>query len=332
MLDLVRLSPRRLFPPGGIELYRQIALLTELSPEHEVLGVACGKGVSLEYFAKEFGVMASGVEHDPAMVERAEAWSRQEGIADRLQFQAGSSDSLPYRDDVFDLTIGEIGLAAHCAPADAVRELVRVTKPGGFVVLVQLAWKAPVDIVRRQVLSEHLGAKPLMVVEWKRLLREAGVHDVQTEDWSDEKTSFRSAVVKPFPDFAELFSLGERLRIVRRAWARWGWRGVSSALARETEVHRLLTNERILGLDVLRGRKESAPRQCSAHVEGAERGSERPPARHGARRAADEPVPASVAALRHPADGDGEEPAEDGPDEATFGLPLFGGSEPLPER
>ena len=175
MLDLVRSSPRRLFPPGGVELYRQIALLTEMSPEHEVLGVATGKGVSLEYFVKEYGVTASGVELDPAMVEHAEEWSRQEGIADRLQFQTGRSDSLPYRDEIFDLTIGEIGLSSHCDPGDAVRELVRVTKPGGFVVLLQLVWKAPVDEARKEVLSEHLGARPLMVVEWKRLLREAGV-------------------------------------------------------------------------------------------------------------------------------------------------------------
>ena len=60
MLDLIRLSPRRLFPPGGIELYRQIALLTAMSENHEVLDVACGKGVTLEYFVREFGVQGSG--------------------------------------------------------------------------------------------------------------------------------------------------------------------------------------------------------------------------------------------------------------------------------
>ncbi|MCH7533781.1 MAG: hypothetical protein IIB36_18750, partial [Gemmatimonadetes bacterium] len=48
MLDLVRLSPRLLFPPGGVDLYRQIALLTEMGEDDEVLDVACGKGVSLE--------------------------------------------------------------------------------------------------------------------------------------------------------------------------------------------------------------------------------------------------------------------------------------------
>jgi SAM-dependent methyltransferase len=314
MLDLVRLSARRLFPPGGVELYRQIALLTEMTEGLEVLDVAAGRGVPLEYFVREFDVTGSGVEIDSEMVDEADDWTRELGAGDRLQFQSGRSDRLPYRDQIFDIAIGEIGLANHCEPADAVRELARVTKPGGFIVLVQLVWKAPVDEERRAVLSEHLGARPLMVVEWKRLLREAGVEDVHVEDWSDEGTSFRPTVVKPFPDFAELFTLPERLAILKRAWRRWGWRGVSAALARESEVHRLLTNERILGLDLLRGRK--AADEADAHAQS---------------RTIEEPVAASVAAR-----GQSKETSEDGTaeedgiadDDDTAGLPLFGGEGP----
>src|SRR5690606_5189175 len=206
MLDLIRLSPRRLFPPGGIELYRQIALLTALDEGHEVLDVACGKGVALEYFVREFGVTGSGVDVEPALIEAAEARTREVDLDDRLHFQTGRSDALPYRDEIFDVSIGEVGLASRCDPADAVRELVRVTKPGGFIVLVQLVWKAPVDDERRDVLARYLGAPPRMVVEWKRLLREAGVHELHTEDWSDDRTAFRPALTKPFPDFAEIFS------------------------------------------------------------------------------------------------------------------------------
>lgn len=255
MLDLIRLSPRRLFPPGGVELYRQIALLTGMSEEDEVLDVACGRGVSLEYFVREFEVHGSGVDPDPVLIELAEGRTRTLGIADRLQFQTGYGDALPYRDEIFDIAVGEVGLASRADPGAVVRELVRVTKPGGFVVLVQLVWKAPVDPERQRVLAEHLGARPRMVVEWKRLLREAGVQDVHTEDWSDAQTSFRATVTKPFPDFAELFSVGEKIDIMRRAWRQWGWKGVWTAISRERAVHRLLTQERILGLDLLRGRK-----------------------------------------------------------------------------
>jgi len=339
MLDLVRLSPKRLFPPGGADLYRQIALLTDMGEGLEVLDVAAGKGVPLEYFATEFGVTASGVEIDAAMVEEADQSGRDLGAGDRLQFQSGRSDALPYRDEIFDITIGEIGLANHCEPADAVRELVRVTKPGGFIVLVQLVWKAPVDEVRRAVLSDHLGAHPLMVVEWKRLLKEAGVEDVHVEDWSDEETAFRPRVVKPFPDFAEMFSLAERLGILRRAWRRWGWRGVSSAIARENEVHKLLTSERILGLDLLRGRKAGAPvarpRQDTANEQNTTVGQTpdggRPSVVDRQPVAGEEhQAPAAVAALPHPADVEhtdtrdsNSETDEDRAD--TEGLPLFGG-------
>jgi SAM-dependent methyltransferase len=341
MLDLVRLSPRRIFPPGGADLFRQIALLTEMSEEDEVLGVACGKGVALGYFADEYEVTASGVDNDPRMVEFAEQWAREAGITERLQFQTGRSDALPYRDEIFDIAIGEIGLANHCEPADAVRELVRVTKPGGFVVLVQLVWKAPVDEVRQRVLSEHLGARPMMVVEWKRLLRECGVDEVHTEDWSDEETSFRAGVVKPFPDFAELFSLPEKLGVLRRAWQRWGWSGVKTVLSRESEVHRLLTTERILGLDLLRGRKAPAGAEARRRPEVSpgkrSKGQLAAAEREAARRnpagpdtpsdEADGGVPAAVAALPHPADGTDEGSADRSAGSDTAGLPLFSDDE-----
>lgn len=289
MLDLVRLSPRLLFPPGGVDLYRQIALLTEMAEGDEVLDVACGQGVPLEYFVREYGVQGSGVDTDERLVELAEERSRDEGLAARLQFQAGRSDALPYRDEIFDIAVGELGLAAHCDPGDAVKELVRVTKPGGTVVLVQLVWKAPVDDARQRVLSEHLGAKPLMLVQWKQILRELGVEDLHTEDWSDDETSFRPRVSKPFPDFAEIFSLAEKVGILRRAGSRWGWRGVRTVLEREREVHRLLTRERILGLDLLKGRR--VPRD----------GEQAPP--------------------------EAEEPPREDSGTETAGLPLFGPSQ-----
>jgi len=314
MLDLVRLSRKRLFPPGGVDLYRQISLLTEMSPGLEVLDVASGKGVPLEYFVKEFGVTASGVDIDPAMVEEAEEWSRELGAGQKLQFQQGRSDALPYRDEIFDVAIGEIGLANHCRPADAVRELVRVTKPGGFIVLVQLVWKAPVDAGRRAVLSEHLGARPLMVVEWKRILREADIEDVHVEDWSDEETAFRPTVAKPFPDFADMFSVGERISILHRAWQRWGLKGVTGALARENEVHKLLTSERILGLDLLRGRKSGGER--SAAVVGAQAGG----TASTDSGAAGTVTPGAGSEPASPAGGQ----AEAATHSETVGLPLFG--------
>jgi len=255
MLDLVRLSSRRLFPPGGEDLYRRVALLTELAPGMELLDVACGKGIPLEYFVREYGVQGTGVEADPHLIAHAESYARKEGLAEEMSFQEASPGDLPFRDETFDVVVGELGLAAMVDPKEAIRELARVTRPGGQVVLIQLVWKALVKEDRRQVLSAHLGARPLMQVELRRVLMDAQVGDLHVEDWTDEETAFRPQVKKPFPDFAELFTLGEKLSILRRAWGRWGWRGVRTVFQREAEVHRLLTKERLLGLSLLKGVK-----------------------------------------------------------------------------
>jgi len=267
MLDLIRLSSRRLFPPGGAELYRQIARLTGLGPGLEVLDVACGKGVALQYFVREFGVQGTGVEEDSRMISEAEALFKETSLAGEAAFQNASSADLPFRNEIFDVVVGEIGLAATTDPSTAIQELVRVTKPRGRVVLVQLVWQAPVDPERKRVLSKHLGARPLMAVELRKILMTAGVVDLHTEDWIDANTAFRGKGGKPFPDFAELFGLGEKLGILRRAWRHWGWRGVWTVLQREMEVHRLLTRERILGLILLMGVKDGPSEESKGEQE-----------------------------------------------------------------
>ncbi|MBV9110120.1 MAG: methyltransferase domain-containing protein [Gemmatimonadetes bacterium] len=257
MLDLVRLSREVVFPPGGQELFRRIGTLTELHAGMEVLDCACGRGVTTSFLAQQYGVSCVGVDADEALVAEAERRARDAEMEGRVSFEAAQPDDLPYRDGIFDVAIGELGLAASADPARAVGELARVTRPFGCVVLVQLIWTGNVDPARREVLVAHLGARPLILVEWKQLLREAGVVDLTVEDWSDAPSPFRPSAGGPFPDFAEIFTWREKVGILRRALKRWGWRGVRGALVREREIHRLLTRERVLGLTMIKGTRWS---------------------------------------------------------------------------
>lgn len=254
VLDLIRLSPEPVLPPGGEALYRQIVLFTELEPGREVLDAACGRGLTTAYLAANHGVHGTGLDTDPYLVDEASQRARTMGLADKLTFECAPLDDLPFQDGVFDVSIGEIGLGASVTPANAVRELARVTKPLGMVVLVQLVWNGNVDEERRELLVEHLGARPLLLVEWKQYLRDAGCVDLHVEDWSEASSPFRPAVKGTFA-LADLFSFRQKIVILRRALARWGWRGVRGALAREQEIHNLLANQRVLGLSLIVGTK-----------------------------------------------------------------------------
>ncbi|HYW08640.1 MAG TPA: methyltransferase domain-containing protein [Longimicrobium sp.] len=253
VLDLVRLSTEVVFPPGGQEMYRRIGRLVGLEAGMEILDAACGRGVVAQFLAQTHGVQGIGVDPDPVLVAEAERRAREAELGGRLSYESAQLDDLPYKDGIFDVAIGELGLAALADPKRAVAELARVTKPLGCVVLVQLIWTGHVDPERREILVQHLGARPLILVEWKQHLRDAGVVDLVVEDWSDAPSPFRPSAGGPFPDFAEIFTLREKVGIMRRALRRWGWRGVRGAIVREREIHRLLTHERVLGLSMIKG-------------------------------------------------------------------------------
>ncbi len=258
MIDLLRLSRSKGFSPGDQILYRQIAKLTGLAEAEgpvSLLDVPCGRGAVAQFFAESYRVEASGVDPDPAAIRVAEQRVKDAGLSAHVTFQSAPADDLPFKDEVFDLSIGELGLASSADPVRAVSELARVTREAGNVVLIGLIWTGHVDEDRRRILLQHIGAPPLMLVEWKQALREAGVVDLRVEDWSDQAFPFLVRG-RTFTRLAELSTLADKLAILQRAWQRWGWRGLKGAVSREYEIRKLLGSERTIGVSLIVGRKE----------------------------------------------------------------------------
>jgi SAM-dependent methyltransferase len=250
-VGLTRLSTRLSFPPGGEALYRSIVRLLELDESSEFLHVPCGRGRSALFVAESTGAAGAGVDPDPLMVSVASDRAKAADLAERLHFEQAPLGELPYQDAVFDVALAEIELGAAQDPDAAVRELVRVTKPGGTVVLVQLVWLRALEEGRRRELVEQLGVRPQMLMEWKQMLREAGIVDLHVEDWSDSAASRSRPSV--LGGLAELFTLRGKLRLLPRAWGRWGWKGVRAVLSRERELRRLLEDEQVLGVSLIKG-------------------------------------------------------------------------------
>lgn len=98
----------------------------------EVLDVGCGTGV-VGRTARRRGAAVVGVDPNPAML----------AVARRcdpfVRWQTGSAESLPFPGDVFDHTV-----AAFCAMfftdiTEGLREMLRVTRPGGTITLATWA-------------------------------------------------------------------------------------------------------------------------------------------------------------------------------------------------
>ncbi len=261
VLRLVQLAVLGRWREAGEQLYHEVADVTEAAHGHELLVSGCGDGVSAEWLATRTGASVTAVDADPARIERAERRRREGTRAGRerrlsLSFQQSLLDDLPHETAVFDVAIGEPAVAAAASPARAVAELVRVTKPMGVVVLLQATWGSELSAEERELVVARLGMRPYLLVEWKRMLRSAGVVDVSVQDW----TPGSGPASEEWPTG---YSWSDKVQIVGRALRTTGngWREIRAAVAREIGLLRELADERAIGFQLIRGVKwPAAPR------------------------------------------------------------------------
>lgn len=107
-----------------------------LQPEMRVLDVAAGSG-ALSIPAARAGAQVVATDISPAMVERLEARAAAEGLAN-LEGRVMDGHALEFEDDTFDIAGSQFGVMLFPDLPKGVRELARVTKPGGRVLLVTM--------------------------------------------------------------------------------------------------------------------------------------------------------------------------------------------------
>ena len=104
---------------------------------HNVLDVAGGAGEPALTIAALVGAEGSVTYTDlvAGMKSTAEAEAQRRGIAN-VKFQQCPADSLPFGENSFDVVVSRLGAMFFPDPLAALREMQRVTKPGGTLSLV----------------------------------------------------------------------------------------------------------------------------------------------------------------------------------------------------
>ena len=118
---------------GGLPATRALLALCHVDDAREILEVGCGIGVGPAHAARTYDCRVVGVDISERMVEWSRRRAREEGVQDRIEFRVADVLALPFEADRFDATLCESVLAFVADKEQAVRELVRVTKPGGYV-------------------------------------------------------------------------------------------------------------------------------------------------------------------------------------------------------
>jgi ubiquinone/menaquinone biosynthesis C-methylase UbiE len=229
-------------------------LLPHLQPGLSLLDVGCGPGsITIDLGRRLAPGVVVGIDAAETPLETARADAESQGV-DNVRFGVADVHRLPFADGTYDVVHAHQLLQHLADPIAAIREMVRVCKPGGIVAIREvdssaIAWH-PADPalddwhdLYQQVIRVG-GGEPEAGRHLLAWAREAGLEDVQPtasawcfatpadrawwgETWAERVTHSdfaTQAIERGLADRDELAALAN-------AWRRWvdqpdGWFGV----------------------------------------------------------------------------------------------------------
>ncbi len=149
--------------------HEALAQLGDCGGAH-VLEVGFGGGATLaRLLAPAVAARVAGLDASRAMVERAARVFGPAVAAGRLEIRLGTAESLPWPDAIFDAALSVNSLFYWPDPHAALRELCRVLRPGGRLVL---GLRSPATVARLGAAGRSLHAPDgIRLCGW---LQEAG--------------------------------------------------------------------------------------------------------------------------------------------------------------
>lgn len=133
------LAPVDQLHTGGAPATLTFLEKTDLPDSARILDAGCGLGGSTRLLAKQKDWQARGIDLSPSFIEAAGILTRRTGLENRARFRTGSILDLPWEDASFDAVLCQHILMNIDDKTQAIREFFRVLRPGGRLLLHEIA-------------------------------------------------------------------------------------------------------------------------------------------------------------------------------------------------
>lgn len=172
---------KRVIHPGGRQATEELFTWADFQPGQRVLDIGCGVGTTAIAMARRFAVHVTAADIAPHMRARALANATSAGLRDRVSIEEADITTLPYHDASFDRVVAE-AVTMFVDRRQAMRELVRVCRPGGRVLTSAGLWRrTPTAEARQALLGEVCpGMQFDTLDDWVAIYRELGLADIET--------------------------------------------------------------------------------------------------------------------------------------------------------
>lgn len=240
---------KKVVRPGGHRSTEELFSLANLTARDRVLDVGCGVGATGIEIVQRFGSEVTLSDKSKLMLSESRRNVEAAGVSDRIDVDWGDIVDLPYPDDTFDVAIVE-AVTMFVDRDRAIREIVRVTKPGGRILDHEFCWRDRPNLEALEILRQPMMCPGINfddVRNWESIFERAGVVDI-------DSIVGPFALMKPRQFIADE-GVRNTARILRRACLRPAYRRKSVWLMRN-----IVSIMPKLGYIVLRGTKADKPR------------------------------------------------------------------------
>ena len=161
-LETAELYETKFVPALFADWAPHVVATADVSRGQSVLDVACGTGIVARTALPRVGTEGRvvGVDLNPAMLTVAER------VCPGIELHTGDVAALPFEDDTFDAVLCQMALMFFPDPVAAAREMRRVARPGGTVVIMvpssleaQPAYRPLVDLA-----AQHAGPEAVAML------------------------------------------------------------------------------------------------------------------------------------------------------------------------
>ncbi|GII76242.1 methyltransferase type 11 [Sphaerisporangium rufum] len=159
-----------------------------LSAGGRVLDVGCGIGTSAFRLAEATPAQVVGISNNQAQIDEANRRATERGLAGRVAFEYADVLALPYPDASFDV-VWVFEALMHMDRTRTLREIRRVLRPGGRVVITDLLQHGELAGEDARLIHEHMAemqASPLLDADaYRALVAGAGLELAELSDISE---------------------------------------------------------------------------------------------------------------------------------------------------
>jgi SAM-dependent methyltransferase len=148
-----------------------------------ILDAGCGSGQSDIFIANKYGCRIVGVDIETETLLKAQAEAVSNGLGDRVVFRPANANDLPFQNQTFDGAIFQAALI-FTNKTEALQSVYQKIRSGGFLGVIELAWKKPpteniVTKVRETLCAAAINTETHS--DWIRLFRKCGFEVIHSE-------------------------------------------------------------------------------------------------------------------------------------------------------